>query len=60
MGDESLVTTEGVDEAPEPTPRPEPVGPGGTPPVDDPDVAPPVPLGSEPLGPGQELEEGEG
>lgn len=59
MGDESLITTEGVDEDPAPVPQPEPVGPGGDLPDGDPDVAPPVPMGSEALGPGQEVQEGE-
>ena len=58
MGDEDLVTDEGVDETENPVGG-EPLGPGGDLP-DDPDVAPPVPLGSEPVGPGQEVAEGEG
>ena len=58
MPDDDLVTTEGVDEAPEPTDARDPAGPGGKLPEAPP--ASPVPAGTPEPGPGQQLEEGEG
>ena len=62
MGTDDLTTTEGVDEGsaqPEPTEPTDARGPAGTPP-DEPPAAP-VPPGAEPpVGPGQQLQEGEG
>jgi hypothetical protein len=58
---DDLVAPEGVDEGsatPEPTTPTDPVGPPATPPPAGAD--PPVPPGTEPSGPGQQLEEGEG
>jgi len=60
MPDEDLVTTEGVDESPEPPQtEPDPAGPGGALP-DEPPASPVPPVPGRQDGPGQELEEGEG
>jgi hypothetical protein len=58
MPDDDLITTEGVDEAPEPADAPDPAGPQGILP-DEPPASPTGPVSDHP-GPGQELAEGEG
>lgn len=60
MGDEDLITTEGVDEegATQPA-EPDPAGPGGALP-DEPPASPAPTDVPRPAGPGQEVQEGEG
>ena len=58
MPDDDLITSEGVDEAPEPTEAPDLLGPGGALP-DEPPASPAGPV-TDHQGPGQELAGGEG
>ena len=55
---DDLVTTEGVDEQPEPPAEPDPAGPAGILP-DEPPASPVPPVPGDGKGPGQELSEGE-